>query len=154
MAEYYFRHITAKAGLGDCVEVASAALTADELGNPVYPLAKRMLASKGIGCKGKVARLMTAKDYDEFDYIVGMDQENLARLRHIAGADAKHKISLLLDHTPDTDKAHHCRDVADPWYTRKFDKAWNDITIGCDALLEELKPVLATERPTAASQPS
>ena len=81
---------------------------------------------------------MTRQDYDHYDLLVLMDSENLYGIRRIIPRDPEGKISLLLDHTDATDRAHHGRDVADPWYTRNFDAAWEDITIGCQALLDEI----------------
>lgn len=145
LAEFYFRRIVARAGLSEVIEVESAAVSNEEEGNPVYPLARRMLASRGIGCKDKVARTVVSQDYQVFDYIVAMDQSNLKGLVRILGKDEQNKYSLLLDHTSPEDKDHHNRDVKDPWYTRRFDQAWEDITIGCDALLEEIRSTLTSE---------
>ena len=145
MAEYYFRRIVERAGLSEVIYVESAAVSKEEVGNPVYPLARRMLAGRGIVCKDKVARVIVADDYNRFDYIVAMDESNLKALPRLVGKDVEHKFSLLLDHTSPEDKDHHNRDVQDPWYTRRFDKAWEDITIGCDALLKELRSLVESE---------
>lgn len=141
MAEYYFRRLIEKEGLSDQITVASAAVSDEEVGNPIYPLAKRMLATKGIGCKDKTARQITADDYQEYDYLVMMDAANVSGAQAVWGGDPEAKISLLLDHC---DPAHprYGHDVADPWYTRRFDVAFDDITLGCTALLEEIKVLL------------
>lgn len=125
-------------------EIASAATSTEEIGNPVYPPAKRMLASHGIDCNGKTARQMTVRDYEYYDYIVLMDRNNLRNLRWILpasileseglGRDPRNqrKISLLMDYTS------HPRDVADPWYTGDFTATWNDVNEGCRGLLNEI----------------
>lgn len=120
-------------------EIASAATSTEEIGNPVYPPARRMLASHGIGCSGKTARQMTLRDYEYYDYIVLMDRNNLRNLRWILPAEIYEKecagggkVSLLMDWTGNS------RDVADPWYTGDFTATWNDVNAGCHAMLEKL----------------
>ena len=129
-------------------EIASAATSTEEIGNPVYPPARRMLERHGIDCRGKTARQMTLRDYEYYDYIVLMDRNNLRNLRWILPAeiyerecaggsmpDPRHthrKISLLMDWTGNS------RDVADPWYTGDFDATWNDVNEGCRAMLASL----------------
>lgn len=126
------------AGLEDCFEIASAATSTEEIGNPVYPMARQELAKHGIGCPGKTARQIVPEDYARFDFIVGMDAANLRSMQEVFGGDPQGKLSLLLDHTPESDTKHHGRDVSDPWYTRKFNIAWDDIYTGCTALFEKL----------------
>jgi len=138
MAEYYFRSKVNKAGLSDYFEVASAATSSEEIGNPVYPLAKRVLAEHGIGCRGKVAQQMTSSMYDEYDYVIVMDTENLRSVEHLMRHKTLPKLSRLLDFVGSEKSAFSHRDVEDPWYTRNFSKAWDDITVGCDALLRKL----------------
>ena len=133
MAEFVMKDLVKKAGLEDQFEIASAAVSREELGNPVYGPARRILAAHGISCSGKTARQMTARDYSYYDYLVCMDRSNLFLLERIIGNDPQNKVSLLLDH------AGIYRDVADPWYTGDFEATWNDILAGCTALLEELK---------------
>ena len=137
-------------------EIASAATSTEEIGNPVYPPARRMLAMHGIDCSGKTARQMTARDYEYYDYIVLMDRNNLRNLRWIlpadvyaretdsarnlqpmdAGGDAgRHKVSLLMDWVGKS------RDVADPWYTGDFVATWDDVNEGCKAMLAQIKPL-------------
>ena len=120
-------------------EIASAATSTEEIGNPVYPPARRMLASHGISCNGKTARQMTLRDYEYYDYIVLMDRNNLRNLRWILPAEiyekecaGNGKVSLLMDWTGNS------RDVADPWYTGDFTATWNDVNAGCRAMLEQL----------------
>ena len=126
-------------------EIASAATSTEEIGNPVYPPARRMLASHGIDCSGKTARQMTVADYNHYDYIVLMDQNNLRNLRWILPRDIYEresaqildardsrvgKVSLLMDW------AGKNRDVADPWYTGDFEATWQDVNEGCAAMLK------------------
>ena len=127
------RDLVKKARLDGRISTDSAATSGEEIGNPVYPPAKRMLSANGIDCTGKRARRITSADYDRFDLLVGMDQANLRSMKLVFGGDPKGKIRLLLSF------AGSGRDVADPWYTGDFDAAWRDIDAGCRALLEELK---------------
>lgn len=124
-------------------EIASAATSTEEIGNPVYPPARRMLERHGISCSGKTARQMTLRDYEYYDYIVLMDRNNLRNLRWIlppaiyerecAGSQpTRKKISLLMDWVGES------RDVADPWYTGDFTATWNDVNEGCRAMLQKL----------------
>ena len=137
-AEFVFRQMAEKAGLSDRFEVDSAATSREEIGNPIYPPALRTLEAHGIHNARHSARQVTRTDYDHFDLLVLMDEENLYGLRRIIPHDPDHKVSLLLDHTDPSDTKHHHRDVADPWYTHNFDQAWEDISIGCQALLKKL----------------
>lgn len=137
-AEFVFRHLAEQAGVSQLYEVDSAATSREEIGNPIYPMALRTLEAHGIHNARHSARQVTRQDYDYYDFLILMDEENRRGLRRILPADPAGKVSLLLDHTSPADTAHHRRDVADPWYTRNFDQAWEDITLGCQALLQEL----------------
>lgn len=97
MAEFVMKDLAAKAGKRGAFEIASAAVSREELGNPVYPPAKRKLLEHGIRCDGHAARQMTRADYDKFDYIIGMDSSNLRGMQRICGGDPEHKFSLLMD---------------------------------------------------------
>ena len=132
MAEFVMKHLVAEAGLSDYFEIASAATSTEEIGNPVYPPARRKLAEHGIGCEGKTARQMTRSDYLYYDKVVAMDRNNLRNLRRMFGDDTEHKISLLMDHT------RRPGDVADPWYTGDFEATWRDVLEGCRGLLDEM----------------
>ena len=132
MAEFVMKHLVEEAGLSDQFEIASAATSTEEIGNPVYPPARRKLAEHGIGCEGKTARQMTHQDYAYYDYVIAMDRNNLRNLERLIGPDVDHKISLLMDYTGTP------RDVADPWYTGDFQATWDDVQEGCDGLLREL----------------
>ena len=132
MAEFVMKDLVRKAGLDASFEIASAATTTEEIGNPVYPPARAMLALHGISCAGKTARKIRLLDYEDFDHIIGMDDENLYDLRDFFAPDADGKVSLLLDWTGSP------RNVADPWYTRNFEDTYRDVVEGCSALLAKL----------------
>ena len=126
------KDLVEKAGLSGNFEIASAATSAEELGNPVYPPARRKLAEHGLSCAGKTARRMTREDYDRWDLLIGMDEANIRNMTRITGGDPAGKIRLLLDFAGRHDE------VADPWYTGDFQATWDDVTEGCAALLESL----------------
>ena len=129
MAEFVFRDLVKKAGLEDRFQIASAAVSREELGNPVYPPARRALAARGISCGQHRARQITRQDYAAFDYLIGMDRGNLSGMRRVFGEDPEGKLRLLLSF------AGEDREVADPWYTDDFEAAYRDIETGCRALL-------------------
>ena len=132
MAEFIMKKMVEDAGLSEQFEIASAATSSWEVGNPVYPPARQKLAENGIGCKGKTARQMTRADYDYYDLLIGMERKNLRDIKAIVGEDPLGKISLLMDFTENP------HDIADPWYTGDFDATWNDVTQGCAALIEQI----------------
>ena len=133
MAEFVMKDLVQKAGLADHFYIESAATSTEEIGNEVYPPAKRKLAEHGISCKGKTARQMTRSDYQRFDLLIGMDDWNIRNMTRIAGGDPEGKIHKLLDYTA------RRGDVADPWYTGDFDATWRDVTEGCGELLKSLE---------------
>ena len=132
MAEFVMKHLVGKAGLEENFYIESAATSTEEIGNSVYPPARRKLAEHGIGCQGKTARQMTRSDYERFDLLVGMDAWNIRNMTRICGCDPQEKIVMLMDYT--------CRpgDVADPWYTGDFEATWRDVLEGCQGLLDSL----------------
>ena len=133
MAEFILKDLVAKEGLSNQFQIDSAATSAEELGNPVYPPARRKLREHGLNCEGKTARQISLSDYTRYDYLIGMDGSNLrAMLRRFHG-DPEGKLHLLLDYTDLP------RDVADPWYTGDFTAAWNDIFAGCKGLLQFIR---------------
>ena len=132
MAEFVMKKLVEDEELGEQFEIASAATSTEEIGNPVYPPARRKLAEHGISCEGKRARVITRDDFHYYDRIVAMDHENLQGLKWLFGKDRDHKISLLMDYT------HRPGDVADPWYTGDFEATWQDVSEGCRGLLEYL----------------
>ena len=131
MAEFVMRDLVAKAELAGRFEIASAATSTEEIGNPVYPPARRKLAEHGIGCAGKTARQMTRRDYETYDSIIAMDRSNLRNMQRFVGSDPAGKVSLLMDHTA------RPGDVADPWYTGDFGKTWDNLVEGCTRIMEE-----------------
>ena len=133
MAEFILKDMVRRRGLERGFEIASAATSREEIGNPVYPPARRKLAENGIGCAGHRARQMTRADYDRYDLIICMDRANVLGANRIAGGDPLNKIRLLLDYT-----GTKGREVADPWYTGDFDAAWDDLAEGCTALMKNL----------------
>ena len=126
MAEFIMKDLVAKAGRSDEFEIASAAVSCEELGNPVYGPARRELQKHGISCVGKTARRITAADLSHYDHIYYMDRSNQRYLQQLFGRKAE-KCRSLLPH-----------DVADPWYTGDFSATWDDILTGCSRILEEL----------------
>ena len=126
MAEYVMKDLVAKAGRAGEFEIGSAAVSREEIGNSVYPPARRELAKHGISCEGHTARQITRRDLTYYDRIYYMDASNGRYLRRLFGADAD-KCVPLLNH-----------DVADPWYTGDFARTWEDVLAGCTAILEEL----------------
>ena len=135
MAEFYMKELVRREGAEQQFEIASAATSTEELGNPVYPPARRVLAAHGISCAGKTARQITRADYDRYDLLIGMDALNLRNMRRFFGGDPQGKISLLLDYTD------RPGDVADPWYTGDFEETWRDVAEGCRGLLTRLQGV-------------
>ena len=132
MAEFIFRDMVAKRGLAAEFSIASAATSREEIGNPVYPPAKRKLKEHGIDPAGKTARQMTAQDYKDYDYLLAAERYNIRNMERITGGDPQYKIFRLLDFSD------RPRDIADPWYTGDFDEAWDDIVEGCQAFLKWL----------------
>ena len=127
MGEYVLRDMVKKAGMADRFEIASAAVSTEELGNPVYPPARRELKCHGIDCAGHRARQITRRDLDYYDRILYMDRRNERWLNRMFPGQWQEKCRPLLD-----------RDVADPWYTGDFTATWEDICEGCRKLMEEL----------------
>jgi len=126
MAEFVMKDLVKKAGRGSEFTIASAAVSREEIGNPVYPPARRELAKHGISCTGHAAHQITRQELEMYDRIYYMDESNARYLRRMFGKDAD-KCQPLLS-----------RDVADPWYTGNFTQTWEDILQGCTRILEEL----------------
>ncbi len=133
MAEFVFRDMVRREGLSDKILVASSATSREEIGTPVYPPARAILAEHGLSCKGKTAVQLTKSDYDEFDYLVPMEDYNIRNMCRIIGADTQSKVRKLLDYT------NQGGDVADPWYSGDFETCYRDIFNGCTGLLEYIK---------------
>lgn len=134
MAEFVMKDLVKKAQLLNHFNIESAATSAGEAGNPVYPPAAAKLAEHGISCAGKTARRILSEDYNKYDFIIGMDHNNIKNMHRAFGGDPNNKISRLLDWTDSPG------DIADPWYTGDFDATWSDVLNGCSALLLKLMP--------------
>lgn len=126
MGEMVLKDMTRKAGLADRYEIDSAAVSTEEIGNRVYPPARRALAEHGVACCDHRARQITRADLERFDRIYYMDRSNARYLERMFPGVWKEKCRPLLD-----------RDVADPWYTGDFEATWQDITAGCRRIMEE-----------------
>ena len=149
MCEFVFKDLVKRKGVEDKFHIESRATHTDEIwnghGNPVYPPAKEKMAEHGISCKGKRAQLLIQSEYNEYDYIIGMDDLNLKWMRRILKADDSsqgfdsaeerrgQKISLLMDYT------NRPGSVADPWYTRDFETTYRDVIEGCDGFFKYLE---------------
>ena len=133
MAEFVMKDMIYKSGLSDKYYIESAATSREEIGNDTHPGTKRKLTEAGIPFTKRKARQVTKKDYDEFDYLVIMDQNNLRNLNRIIGSDPDGKVHKLLDF------AGKDRDIADPWYTGNFDDTYADVVEGCEALIKYLQ---------------
>ena len=169
MAEFVMKDLVKKAGVENRFHIESAATSTEEIGNPVYPPARRKLAEHSIDCTGKTARQLIRADYDRFDLLIGMDRANLRDMGHVCGGDPDGKLCLLMDCTdrrkgaPAKPSFRLCGersrggmselsasvgsegyeacgdDVADPWYTGDFEITWRDVLAGCQSLLSQLQ---------------
>ena len=137
MAEFVLKDMVKKRHIEDEFIIASAATSTEEIwngvGNPVYPPAKAELAKHGIECEGKRAVQVTKADYQNYDYLIVMDSNNLRNLKRIIGEDTEGKVSMLLDYA-----GRHGESIADPWYTGNFTITYDDVVEGCEGLLEHL----------------
>ena len=133
MAEFLMKHFVSARGEQDEFFIRSAATSGEELGNPVHRGTKRILDRLGIDCGEKRAVRLTARDYENYDWLIGMDERNRANMLRLFGGDPAGKIALLLDFTDSP------RDVADPWYTGDFEKTYEDISRGIEAFYAHLK---------------
>lgn len=166
MAEFIMKDLVRKAGLESRSHIESAATSTEEIGNPVYPPARRELAKHGIDCTGKTARQLRRADYDRFDLLIGMDRANLRNMYRICGGDRDGKLHLLMEYAAKKGPqgelggtgnvgiggaGEHplqaerdgsglcCGEVADPWYTGDFEATWRDVLAGCQGLLDILR---------------
>ncbi|MBR6898314.1 MAG: low molecular weight phosphotyrosine protein phosphatase [Lachnospiraceae bacterium] len=132
MSEFIMREMVRQRGLSDLIGVDSAATSREEIGNDMYPPAKRKLIEEGIPFERRHARQITRADYDRYDLIICMERYNLRNISRIIPDDPEGKIHLLLDYSDSP------RDISDPWYTGDFDRAYADIVEGCEGLLEHI----------------
>ena len=133
MAEFLLKDIVNKRGLADAFEIASAATSREEIGNPVHYGTRNKLAQFGISVAGKHAVQVTKRDYEHYDLLLVMDSNNIRNLRRVLGEDTQNKVHLLLDYTERKGES-----IADPWYTGDFDVTYDDIMEGLAGLLEQL----------------
>ena len=127
MGEFILKDMVKKRGMAERFEIASAAVSTEEIGNPVYPAARRELQKHGIRCDGHAAHQITRADLDHYDRIYYMDRSNARWLQRLFPGQWQEKCRPLLE-----------RDVADPWYTGDFSQTWDDLVEGCERILEEL----------------
>lgn len=133
MAEFIMKDMLRREMPGADIFIASAATSTEEIGNPVYPPAKAELKRHGISCEGKRAIRLERSDYDKYDLFALMDENNMINITRIFPDDPQHKVRKLLEFAGRDD------DVADPWFTRDFKAAYNDILEGCTGLLDHIK---------------
>ena len=144
-AEFVMKELVRRAGLAEDFVIDSAATSAEELGNPVYPPMRRVLREHGIDCAGKTARQLRRSDYADYDLLIGMDEENMWNMRRKFSGDVDGKLRNLLDYAGRKGEA-----VADPWYTRDFEQTWDDVLEGCEALLTALTGTVFVDFSAAA----
>ena len=135
MAEFILKDLVRKEGLEESIYIESCATSSEEIGNKVYPPVAKILNKRGIDCSNKRARRVNKEDYEKFDLLVAMDSENLYNLNRLFNDDKK-KIHLLLSY------AGIDKDIADPWYTRDFNKTYEEVMKGCIGLLKFIKQEL------------
>lgn len=138
MAEYVMKDLVHRAGRDAEFRIESAAVTDDEKGNPVYPPTKALLAGKGICADGHRAHKITAEEFGDSDLVIVMDDSNLRLLSGIVGRSAVYesgKVHKMMEYAFADSR---CPDVADPWYTRDFERSYRDILAGCKGLLDRL----------------
>ncbi len=132
MAEMLLKHLVRQRGIADEFAIASCAVSREEIGNPVYPPARAELARHGVPCEKRGARQLTRQDYQDYDYLIAMDNWNIRLMQRILGGDPEGKCCLLMDFTA------RPGEVSDPWYSDRFDVAYQDILEGCEGLLKHL----------------
>lgn len=132
MAECIFKNIVKKDGVEEKFYIDSAATSTEEIGNPMYYRAREKLQQMNIEIGNHKARRITKEDYEKFDYIIAMEEQNIINIKRIIGEDRKNKIYKLLDFTKNP------RNIADPWYTGDFDKTYNDIVQGLEGFIKYL----------------
>ena len=130
MAQYIAQHLVTQSGMESNFYIDSAATSREEIGNPVHYGTRRKLEAEGICCGDHRARQLKKSDYDEFDFLIGMDTQNIRNMYRILGEDPEQKVYKLLDFT------ERKGDIADPWYTGNFDLTYRDVLDGCRGLLK------------------
>ena len=140
MAELILKDMARRAGVEDALCVASAATSTEEIGSGVYPPARRKLSEHGISCDGKTARQIRRADYGDYDLLIGFDAANLRNMQRCFGGDPEGKLHLITEYIGRPDTV-----VDDPWYTRDFDTAWEDIHLCCLGLMNTLFPTVTLD---------
>ena len=130
MAEYIMKDKIENAGLSSAFFIASAATSTEEIGNPVYPPARRVLAKHGIHCEGHAARQIRKSDYDTFDLLIGMDYWNMRNMERAFSGDPAGKLHMM------SEFGHFDGEVDDPWYTGRFDEVYRQLDDACNGLIE------------------
>ena len=136
MAEFIMKYLTDQAGVSDKFFISSAATSTDDIGSDIYPKAKTELKLHGIPFQHRQARQIKGNEYNDWDLIIAMDEGNVSDLIYTFGSDPEKKVRLLMSFTGEKNKS-----IYDPWYTRNFERAYNDIYMGCEALLRELTSI-------------
>ena len=131
MAEYIMKDKAEKAGLTSSFLIESAATSTEEIGNPVYPPARRVLQKHGISCSGHAARQIRKDDYDRFDLLIGMDWANMRNMECCFSGDPAGKLHIM------SDFGHFEGEVDDPWYTGRFDEVYRQLDDACDGLIRK-----------------
>jgi protein-tyrosine phosphatase len=136
MAEFIFKHLCRQAGLEDRFQIASMAVSTEEIGNDIYPPAKRVLTAHGIPFSRRAARQITKADFDTYDYIICADRSNIRIMEYRFGDavlnESHAQVSMMMEWVGEK------RDVSDPWYTGDFETAYQDIETSCRAILKAL----------------
>ena len=130
MAQSVMQYLVERRGLSRSFQIDSAATSREEIGNPVHPGTVRKLQKENIPVVPHQAVQMRASDYEEYDYLIGMDSANLRNMRRIVGSDPEKKMFLLLKFAGEEG------DIADPWYTGNFEDTYRDVRLGCEGLLK------------------
>lgn len=139
MAEMVFKHLVRQEYLSDLFYINSAATSREEIGNGVHYGTRRKLSQEGIFCEDHRAIQMTKRDYEKYDYLIGMDSNNMRNMQRIIGGDPQNKMYKLLDFTN-----RKGENIADPWYTGNFDATYKDVKEGCEGLLKHIKEKMDT----------
>ena len=136
MAEFIMKHLCREAGVEKQFEIASAAVSTEEIGNDIYPPAKRVLTAHDIPFSRRAARQITKADLDIYDHIICADRSNIRIMEYHLGEDifnnSRAKVSMMMEWLGQN------RDVSDPWYTGDFETAYEDIYASCKAIIQSL----------------
>lgn len=136
MAEFMFKDLVKKNNLEDKIYITSKATSYEEEGNDMYHLAKKKLTEKNIFFEKRKATRVEKEDYEKYDYFICMEERNINNLLRIFGEDKDNKVFKLL-------ALVNNKDISDPWYTNDFETTYNDLEVGLNKLLEELKKHLS-----------